>query len=504
MPNTHSQSFLRKHLDSIIAGVLGFLVLLFITKGKVDLTTDSIVYIHAARSIFCCHEFTQVNGSPLVDFPFFYPFFLGLVQFLTHIDIVRAGPYLNALLFGLLLFFSGYLLGLIRPENRIYKWVTLLLILCSPSLLQVYKALWSETLFIIEVLVFLILFYKYSRHHSIKSLTWVILITAVACITRYAAISLIISGSLLLLLDKELAWRKKLIHGTLFTIGGISLMAINMIRNYLVQDTASGVRQKGITSFSTNLEYYGKVIAGWLPGMKSQSGLFLGIAIIVIISLLIIFSIQYKRSVYSITGILAFFILSYSLFFLTISTLLNFEQIDNRFLSPFYIPFLIVYTSWIPAINRSLIMGRKWKSIVIIAFYILLFTGAIPGNPLLQANTNSTPRTNYSDPSWQYSDIVRFLKTHKNDFRKDHSFYSNSNEALYLFAGIPSDRLPQKINKPEISDFLDQDSIYIVWFNKVKNEDEISDTFFLQNKSLKPLQKFKDGAVYISVEDDDQ
>jgi hypothetical protein len=163
----------------------------------------------------------------MMDFPAFYSIFLSGIQFLTGRTPLQTGPILNGLLFGLLIFLCGWLMEQFTVRSKTYKWILLSCIVLSPCLLEVYCMIWSETLFLLLILVFIIYARRYFRSHTVRALLPIAIIAALACVTRYAGISLILTGGGLIFCDRDLPWKKKIGHLFLFGLIACSLLALN-------------------------------------------------------------------------------------------------------------------------------------------------------------------------------------------------------------------------------------------------------------------------------------
>src|SRR3978361_2267375 len=136
-----------KNLDSLIAAILGYYAIYLYTKySGVGLSPDSIMYASTATNIQAHGSLLTFNQTPLVFFPVFYPFFLSIVQFISGINPIAAGPVLNECLFAAVIFTSGWIMSQFVVHSRIYKWLILAAIILSPGLLEIYSYLWSETL----------------------------------------------------------------------------------------------------------------------------------------------------------------------------------------------------------------------------------------------------------------------------------------------------------------------------------------------------------------------
>src|SRR5665647_2632768 len=182
-----SPLFFKKNIDSVIAAIVGFSIIMLYTRyGGIGISPDSIAYTSVARNFVAGNGFFDYSGTPLVAFPLFYPFFLGLFMFVTQHDVVQIAPFLNGFLFASLIFLSGVLMEHFKYKTNWYKRILLTIITFSPSLIEIYSMLWSETLFILLVVIFILYFHKYLLNHSILSLVVAGIIAAIAFDTRYA------------------------------------------------------------------------------------------------------------------------------------------------------------------------------------------------------------------------------------------------------------------------------------------------------------------------------
>src|ERR1700742_5387898 len=99
------------NLDSLIAALIGFWVIYIFTKySGVGISPDSIMYASTATNIQAHGTIITFNKGPLVFFPVFYPFFLAIIQFITRVDPIEAGMWINATLFAAVIFTSGWIL----------------------------------------------------------------------------------------------------------------------------------------------------------------------------------------------------------------------------------------------------------------------------------------------------------------------------------------------------------------------------------------------------------
>jgi len=181
----------------LVAAILGFGVILLLTHhGGVGISPDSIMYTGTARNIIAGKGLLNFDDTPLIIFPAGYPSFLSAAMWLTGKDIIAIAPYVNALLFATTIYLSGVIMEGFINASHIYKWFVLLAIAISPSLTDVFSMLWSETLFIVLLLLFIICLKKYLSHQSIVNILLLSCITALACVTRYIGASIAATGGI--------------------------------------------------------------------------------------------------------------------------------------------------------------------------------------------------------------------------------------------------------------------------------------------------------------------
>jgi hypothetical protein len=487
------------NLDSFIAAVIGFYAIHLYTKySGVGLSPDSIMYASTATNIQAHGSLLTFNKTPLVFFPVFYPFFLGVIQFFSGVDPVRAGAVINAFLFAGVIFTSGWIVSKFITHARIYKWIVLIAIILSPALLEVYTFLWSETLFIIEILFFIVAYSRYMRTHTTKALMLVILIAAISCITRYAAVTIIGAGGLMLLLDNELPVRKKIIHILLFGSLSLSLLIGNLILNAHNTGLSTGTREPSITPFVDNLHYFGTVICDWGSLAESADAYAALIAAVILIALTGILAWKtYKRSINSYENIVIAFALVYGLFIVVSASISRYERINSRLLSPMFIPLLISCTSWVPDV--LLLIKSKARYVlagitVVMMLTFEYFTYRVDWQRYDDERDYGVP--GYSDDDWNKSEFVVYLRQHKNMFKPGVPIYTDADEAVYLFTGMSSTLIPHKFFKTNVDKFYSNHQFYLIWFDNLYNAELLSLPDILKNKKMVKIGGVKEGEIY--------
>lgn len=492
-----------KNIDSVIAAIAGFFIIqLYTAYSGIGVSPDSIMYASAARSLVDEGALITFNGLPLVDFPVFYPTFLAAVIFITGADPFTAGPVLNGLMFAGLLYLCGWIMQRFVSISRLYKCLVLVAIMLSPALLQIYTYLWSESLFILLSLVFMVLFRKYM---VTRSITWLLLaafIAAISTITRYAGVTIIGTGGFILLFDRNLDIKRKIIHILNYGLVACSLLVLNLMRNALLTKTMTGPREPSLTSFGENVYYFGTVMAEWLhiatehyAAVSSALG---WLVLLLLTGILIYQLLRGKMSAYE--NIALTFAVVYGLFIIISSTFSRYERINPRLLSPMVIPLIWSLTSWVLTAFRNIRFHQQKQQIInwTFALAMLVFIGnEAYADWDRHHDQKDYGNPGYTDDTWNKSKFVTFLENNKHIYKPGIPIYSDANEAAYFTSGIRCKNLPHRFFPNKIAEFYRVPHYYLIWFTKLENPELINLEHVMQRQKLIKLYDFGDeGAIY--------
>jgi len=564
------------NLDSLIAALVGFYIIyLFTAYSGVGISPDSIMYASTATNIQAHGSLLTFNKHPLTFFPVFYPFILGIVQFISGTDPIRAGAMIDAFLFGGVIFTAGWIMSRFINESKIWTWesikrlkwwivaaaaiilaadfvlatqlkrntaipdnlqwlgssfftgtvpastytwflvffrievilvaasssykrLILVAIILSPALLEIYTYLWSETLFILEILFFIVAYWRYLQSHTLKSLLWVGIITAIACITRYVGITIIGAGGLMLLLDDQLPWKKKIGHILFYGTLSISLLVANLYLNSRATGLSTGTREPSITPLGDNLYYVGTVISDWGAlgnGAHPYAAIIASIVLLALIGTLLWKA--FKRNINSYENIVIAFAIVYGLFIVIWASIQRFERINSRLLAPMFIPLLIACTSWVPDVLKLIRSNPKYVLAGVAIVLMLAFecaTYQIDWQRYDDENDYGVP--GYSDDDWNKSEFVVYLKQHKKVFTPTVPIYTDADEAVYLFTGLSSTLIPHKFFQKDVQKFYAAKHFYLVWFDNLSNSELLSLQDIMKHKKLVKIASVKQGEIY--------
>lgn len=494
------KNFFFNNIDTLLFAVAAFVFILMLAHyGGIGISPDSITYSSVAKSFIQTGKFIEFDEMPYIDFPVGYPVFLSIFFKLFGNDFIHFGTYINATLFAILVLLSGFSIQRFTSLPRLYKIVMLTCIVFSPGLLEVYSMLWSETLFILLSVLFIITLYKYVQKITIATLITTAVVVALICIVRYAGIATIMAGGFVLLCMKHASIKQKILHGVLFGSISVSLLVCNLIRNDYVRGYLTGEREKSYTSLHQNLSYFGTVIYDWLPNLFNHHvpEVVLGTLIIVLLAAAVIWHIITKKDKNSFIYIATVFAFVYTTFMVVIATISRFEMLDSRFFSPAFIPMLFMLAYWL---NELVVASKRWfktlfvcTSILIAVFFIWTeFNSSFSS----YSDIKDYGIPGYTDDDWRLSPTIQYLQANAGNFRSDYEIYSNGNDAVFFFTNHLAQQLPHKQFPNDVKEFYNDDHFYLIWINLSDNNDYITLKEVLQHKPLKLVKRFPDGAIY--------
>ncbi|TDW97217.1 hypothetical protein [Dinghuibacter silviterrae] len=492
---------LLRSLYTLLPALGGFVFTFWcIHRSGVGVSPDSIAYVSGAHQLVQTGRLLDYTGHPFVDFPAGYPLLLALLMRLTHADPLNILQYLNPSLFALLIGLCGYMAGRMGYPERWHKPLLAICVALSPALIEVYIMLWSETVFVLLTVLFMIALRRYLYRHSLAALLVVALVCALACFFRYAGVTLVATGGLLLLLERRRHWG----HIFLFGFLSVSLLAVNLTRNFLESGTLTGMRQKGVTPLLRNLYYYGDTFSGWFLFGTTHYQLCLIIGLVLLILLVLLFTRgipRLKGEYPAFVKIGLSFAVVYSVFMVLSATISRYEEINSRLLSALYIPLVLSLSfplAWFSGRASTRFARRCWR-VGGLGILLLVLSSQLVADHQWYADIAEGGIGGYTEDDWDDSPLVKFLEDRPSPFLPGYTLYSNSPEGVYFFGGYSCQLLPQKAFPGPIAQYYATSRQYLIWFNDGTNDAILSLHDVLTHKQMRLVQQFDDGAVYVTA-----
>jgi hypothetical protein len=243
------------------------LVFLATSKYGAGVAGDSIHYISVAGNLLNGKGFVDYTGGPLIWFPPLMPVLMAGLAWLFRADVFVVGWVLNALLWGLNIFLSGYFLRRIFLDRPVYFYLSTLIVFLSPSALTMHASVLSDPLFLTFALFFFITGEMYIERPNWRPFAALLVLAILAPLQRYSGFAQIVTGSLIVVY----AHGRKILKGVPLAalFGVISALPIAMwvyLHNYLGYGTYWGTNNTAGADTTINiLQSLRKIMYWFIP-----------------------------------------------------------------------------------------------------------------------------------------------------------------------------------------------------------------------------------------------
>ncbi len=503
----------------LILSLLGVgIVLLTTSKYGAGLSPDSVSYISAARNLAAGRGLATFNDAPLVAWPPLFPALLAGIKVLLGIDPLLSVRVVNALLFGLIVWLSGVLCFRHLSSSFLTVLLGVTSVLLAIPLLATARMAWSEPLFIACVLLSLIWAESYAERGDAGSLALISVAASTASLSRYIGVTVIIAGAIVIAFSTKVNLRTRLVHLCAFLLISVAPLAIWISRNYVVSGTPMGARSPSQLSFIQNLSSTFYTLPAWyLPSRVIQHRSTLALLCIAIVLVTTVAARTNWHSVKARLSLLApalVFAATYILILLTLATITAHDRIDDRLLSPLYIPLvLLLFVLAESVVDLLRPRFARWfvKAVLLTGVATwLVYLGAVASQDITSSVANGAG--GYHTNTWKESETIEFLLQEQRV--GEYSYYSNAPDALYILTGLPAQFSPRKTaynsaeTLSEAKDLLgvwpEQEPAKLVWFDTTNRDYLFTVKELEMIAEFEPILRLSDATIYVvSKEGDD-
>jgi hypothetical protein len=344
----------------ILIGLGGLAAVIAATPRGVGTSPDAVNYIAASRTLLAGDGFERFNREPLERWPPLYPALLAVINVIGDalgVPLLESLRVLNGLTLAAIIITAGLLLERYL-QSRLLALLGTLSILFSYTYLLITFFAYSDPLFVLLILLalpFLALFLKTSKPRGLVTAAGLV---ALACLQRYAGITMILTGGLcILLLMRGTPWIKRFQYGFVFGAISSTPLALWILNNYRVTGSFSSghLGSEPRHTIRENISDIYDVMFRWFAPDRVEFGyLKAGAALLMLIGLflVVVYWREHKLTPAGIMAALPFpdealpvviFVVTYLVFFiLSSSSIIKIKTIDDRFLSPIYAPVMLI------------------------------------------------------------------------------------------------------------------------------------------------------------------
>lgn len=414
------------------------------------LSPDSVVYISVARNILHGNGIFTFDGTPLVLQPPLFPISIAAVSRLLNTDPLEGVRILNGTLLGVVVVL-GSLLAYLVLRSRLYAFGVAVLLASSHVLLEVSVMAWSEPLFIVLVLVFLVCCLRPYRQNLHGWAVLMGLLVACATLTRYLGVVLLPVGGVVIALWPG-SRRNRLARLLLFAGCAVVPIAIWLTRNLRLTNTLMGPRAPSSFTFQENLRYVINTLLDWFVPHRIASEPKLMISFTVAMVLFIGYSLSRRPDVWSkalrVQQPVLLFVLAYIVTLLITSTTTAYDAIGTRLLSPIYVPMVLLIVglldSLLASIGLNIFLRPKRFHAIALPIMLVMATYMMVGTVNFGRYFASTGGPGYNNVASQGSNCVIEWLRHHPKLVETGPLYSYDPFAIYILTGYRAQYSPAK------------------------------------------------------------
>ena len=491
------------HSDYILLLAISIIGGLFIVIATgpygVGISADSVTYISVSRNFTSGLGLLDYNMNPLVSYPPMYSILVSVFSNLLNKDPIQTIPFLNAILFAATIFLSGIFLKNTFQNRAVYL-LGLIPLLFSASYLRVFTMAWTEPLFIVITIGYFLILQKYLDTKRLSQLIWLSIVITLACLTRYVGITLYLCTIIcqIFLINQTISDRIK--HLTIVSIIPGLTFASWLFRNNFLTGSMTGSRMISNYSLVDNLISAIDTLLSWfLPERLTESRYIYPFLVIFFLGNLYLIIKNRKLLQVFISSLykpIVVFIIIYLGFLLLTSQTSFWQLIDNRYLTPIYLPVAAIFYTYVLVLYSFFVIGsnKPMRSIPVFLFIIWLIFSIYTSIGVIK--THFFEGSGYSSKIWRSGQMINFISTQLSDYE----LYSNGIEVIYFITGTQSKSLPTRPNIDEIKDAISNQNACFLWFNNIDwrkyyyHPNEIAEHFGLKNKV-----QLDDGTIYCTT-----
>lgn len=494
-----------------LATLIGVALLLLSTaRYGAGLTPDSIIYLSAAQNLMNGQGYQSFLGRTITEFPPLFSLIIAFASAVSDLSPTAVSRYVNALLYGTIVAYSGVWLA-IRLRNQWLIWVGVFLALFAPPAIHVARFTWAEPLFILLTLFALWMLERYWSSGRAVLLMPLALFSILAYLTRYAGLSLILCAGLIILIQHSHPLQVRL-RRLLFFSGFVVLPLIAWLyRNRLLTDALTGNRVLSTTSFGESLIRYLSLMSGWLlPSPLPLALRLFGLLIISLTASILVATVYVQRRTIIFKELsfvlpMLLFVVIYSGFLLATVTLTALEPLSERYMTPLYIPLLLIGLSTVDFLITNISVSavqQSFKKLLLIGF-VLWMLFPLARSAFIVTEAIVLGGGGFNTVRWIESDLIEYLREHK----LEETMYTNAPYAVFAHTGLVMQDSPRQYyygSQTETDDLnrfnqaIDAQGIVVLaYFSGDEENGYLYDLNFLQEQyNFEELYLGADGGVY--------
>lgn len=493
-------------LLAALAGVVGIALVIISTPDGASLSPDANNYIAAARNLEAGAGLVRFDGSPFVLWPPLFPALLAILYKVGDLagltlHILYLMRWINALTLAAIVALS-YRLYADHIRSRALVLVATWAVALAYPLIITGSYVWSEPLFIALCVAFMLRLTRALRREETAVPLGLAALAALACLQRYAGVTLVVAGVLaILLLARHLPFRKRVWNAGIFGAAAVAPLAVFLARNYHLTGTLTGARRPTARPLRSHINDMYNVLSAWITPDRLGIGYLWAGAITVV--LLAVFAVWYyrrpgRRLARYLSLPMLLFVVTYTAFTIAGEKMAKLDAVDDRLMAPAYVFVIgLLFMALDQLVTR--VQPTRYAAALIIGLAALWLV--VPANRLREEFPTQRTISEASAETYHYwhtSPLIRQMQ----DDPIEGDVYTNAPLHVLVHTGIPARPVPAERAGWASVENKTRGPVYIIWFDTLPYCDYtrrhcIETTYTPGDLSaVEPVRRAPDGTVY--------
>jgi hypothetical protein len=472
---------------------------------------DSAEYLFTSLSLARGDGFISFMGHPYVLWPPLYPMLLSLLQIFGATDPMRAALALQLITFIWIAALTAWLFSSLLPRNFALAFLGNAIVATGIPLTWLFQSAGSDYLFIALMLSMVYLCDNYTTKDRLRTLWLMILVSALAMLQRYIGITLLFTAAWVVFQYSRGMILERLKRAVLM---GISVIPVGIWARTL---PVEAVIRDNPSSFLENLYWFTFSTLSWfipeaeLYGhpVRLQFGMW-GLWLGALAGGLIIRRIRRKsKNVPAVTFPLFLFGIVYTVVLLAVASLSSFNSLDSRFVSPIFIPLVVLVLVTIETILSSdLVPVGIGKTAIRLVMSIppLIVLGLSGYRSVVSMQLHHELGGGYTSKEWHHNRAIEYWQSHEPE--AEYLAFSNYPAGVALQTWHVALSSPRRTAHPNAGEavipldtylpslFVPGKDSYIVWIEPNEYTHVYSVADLEEIAEIETLYEGADGGVY--------
>jgi hypothetical protein len=472
---------------------------------------DSVEYLFTSLSLTRGDGLVSFLGQRYVLWPPLYPALLFILQTIGVTSPLQAALTLQLLTFICLSALTAWLFMRLFPRTFALAFLGNLLALSGVALTWLFQTVGSDYLFIVLMLGMVYLCNAYRAENSLRTIGWMIVVSALAMLQRYIGIALLCTAAWVVFQSSQQALLERLKRTALL---GLSVVPVGVWAWSL---PVEAVVRNNPSNLFENIRWFTFSILSWfVPEVelydhpfRTQVGMWLLWAGVLVCGVIAWKHNRSRREKISAGVPLLLFGGIYTVLLLLIASLTSFNSLDSRFASPVFIPLAALVMTTVekilsPEFFRSKLPPALVYAIVFTALVVLLGLSGYRSVASMQLHHENG--AGYTSREWHDNDVIAYWLAHKPD--GEFLVFSNypAGVAVHTWhVSLPSPRKTAHPNAGEAATALEAyiplllapgKVSYLIWIepNEYTHVYSVADLALIVH--IEPVYESADGGIY--------